>query len=95
MKIKKIEGKNSDQYKIIFGAEKFHAEYDKEYPRLGVWTLTMRTESNGLFDTYCPVGPKKFKSLKEIKKFIKDRKWLYIGKIKESKRSIEYVKEKI
>ena len=76
MKIKKIEGKNSDKYKIIFGAEKFHAEYDKEYPRLGVWSLTMWTESNGLFDTYCPVGPKKFKSLKEIKKFIKDRKWL-------------------
>ena len=79
MKIKKIEGKNSDQYKIIFGAEKFHAEYDKEYPRLGQWTLHRyhQEDSNSIFNMYYPCGLDiKFKDLKEIKKYIKDRKWL-------------------
>lgn len=66
-----------DSYTIIFGNEKFNASKSKEYPTIGKWTLTRKTDSNILFDTYFPVGNKmKFKDIKEIKKWIRDRKYL-------------------
>jgi|TARA_B100000424_G_scaffold249418_1_gene223324 hypothetical protein len=79
MKIKINKGIDRDLYIIYFGAEIFNAYYDKEYPRLGQWTLhRYRPEySNSIFNMYYPCGLDiKFKDLKEIKKYIKDRKWL-------------------
>ena len=79
MKIKINKGKDRDLYIIYFGAEIFNAYYDKEYPRIGNWTLHRYNQdaSNPMFNMFFPVGGKvKFKDLSHIKKFIRDRKWL-------------------
>ena len=77
MKVKTIKGNDRDLYIIYFGGEIFNAYYNKEFPRLGQWSLSRRTDTNAMFDTYFPVYSKeKFKDLRHIKKFIKDRKWL-------------------
>ena len=79
MKVKKRIGVRSDIYRIYFGTEIFDAHYDKEYPRIGNWTLHRYhpEDSNSIFNMYYPCGLDiKFKDLKEIKKYIKDRKWL-------------------
>ena len=79
MKVKKRIGVRSDIYRIYFGTEIFDAHYDKEYPRIGNWTLHRYNQdaSNPMFNMFFPVGGKvKFKDLSHIKKFIRDRKWL-------------------
>jgi len=72
-----FKSKNEDEYTIIFGNEKFKARYSKVYPRLAEWRLSKRepTLSNRIIEGYFPCGGK-FKSLIEIKKFIRDRKYL-------------------
>tara|TARA_R110002126_G_C10174515_1_gene474233 strand:+ start:367 stop:603 length:237 start_codon:yes stop_codon:yes gene_type:complete len=66
-----------DQYTIIFGNEKFIAKYNKTYPRLAEWSLSRRQNSlsNTFMEGYFYCG-NNFKSLNEIKKFIRDRKYL-------------------
>ena len=74
-----FKSKYEDQYTIIFGNEKFKATYSKVYPRLAEWSLSRRepTLSNRIIEGYFPCGRKtKFKSLTDIKKFIRDRKYL-------------------
>ena len=69
--------KNQDEYTIIFGNEKFIARYSKVYPRLAEWSLSKREHglSNTIIEGYFSCG-NNFKSLNEIKKFIRDRKYL-------------------
>ena len=69
--------KNQDEYTIIFGNEKFIARYSKVYPRLAEWSLSRKNHSlsNVIFEGYFACG-NNFKSLNEIKKFIRDRKYL-------------------
>jgi hypothetical protein len=69
--------KNQDEYTIIFGNEKFIARYSKTYPRLAEWSLSKREPglSNRIIEGYFSCG-NNFKSLNEIKKFIRDRKYL-------------------
>ena len=80
MKTKLIHtSSDSDTYKIVFGNEKFKARYNKYYPKLNTWDLSRLSEemSTKLFSTWFPCGKKsKFKSLSDIKKFIRDRKYL-------------------
>ena len=79
MKIKMKKHLDEDDYKIEFGNEKFDLIYHKKYTHLDNWSLhRYKTEkSNGIFIWYDPVFfNKKFKSLKDIKKFIRDRKYL-------------------
>jgi hypothetical protein len=62
---------------IVFGNEKFSANMSEHYPKLGNWTLTRYRPSLSLdfMRFFMPVGGD-FKSLIEIKKFIRDRKYL-------------------
>ena len=62
---------------IAFGNEIFSANMSERYPKLGNWTLTRYRPSLSLdfMRFFAPVGGD-FKSLKEIKKFIRDRKYL-------------------
>jgi len=71
---------DSDTYKIVFGNEIFNADFNKTYPRIAVWNLSRysKESSTSLFSMYFPCGRKtKFKSLSDIKKFIRDRKYLW------------------
>jgi len=68
-----------DTYQIIFGNEIFNADFNKTYPRISEWSLSRysKESSTSLFNMYFPCGEKtKFKSLSDIKKFIRDRKYL-------------------
>ena len=62
---------------IVFGNEIFSANMSENYPKLGNWTLTRYRPSLSLdfMRFFMPVGGD-FKSLTEIKKFIRDRKYL-------------------
>ena len=62
---------------IVFGNEIFSANMSEHYPKLGNWTLTRYRPSLSLdfMRFFMPVGGD-FKSLTEIKKFIRDRKYL-------------------
>ena len=62
---------------IVFGNEIFSANMSEHYPKLGNWTLTRYRPSLSLdfMRFFMPVGGY-FKSLTEIKKFIRDRKYL-------------------
>ena len=62
---------------IVFGNEIFSANMSEHYPKLGNWTLTRYRPSLSLdfIRFFMPVGGD-FKSLTEIKKFIRDRKYL-------------------
>ncbi len=62
---------------IVFGNEIFSANMSEHYPKLGNWTLTRYRPSLSLdfMRFFMPVGGD-FKSLAEIKKFIRDRKYL-------------------
>ena len=65
------------EYTIMFGNEKFKARYSLEYPRLAEWSLSRREPeiSCRIIEGYFACGGK-FKSLTDIKKFIRDRKYL-------------------
>ncbi|BAQ91304.1 hypothetical protein [uncultured Mediterranean phage uvMED] len=80
MKTKLIHtSSDSDTYKIVFGNEIFNADFNKTYPRIAEWNLSRysKESSTSLFSMYFPCGRKtKFKSLSDIKKFIRDRKYL-------------------
>tara|TARA_A100001201_G_C3933803_1_gene154383 strand:- start:76 stop:315 length:240 start_codon:yes stop_codon:yes gene_type:complete len=79
MKIKHKKNIDEDTYYIEFGNEIFTAYYHKEYPRLNTWSLHRYNPrlSNRLFIFYDPIFlTKKFKSFNDIKKFIRDRKYL-------------------
>ena len=79
MRVKYKKGIDEDSYRIEFGNEKFDVNYHKNFPYLNTWSLhRYRPEkSNGLFSWYDPIFlNKKFDSLKHIKKFIRDRKYL-------------------
>ena len=62
---------------IVFGNEIFSANMSEHYPKLGNWTLTRYRPDLSLdfMRFFMPVGGD-FKSLTEIKKFIRDRKYL-------------------
>ena len=62
---------------ITFGNEKFSANMSEHYPKLGNWTLCRYRPDLSLdfMRFFAPVGGD-FKSLVEIKKFIRDRKYL-------------------
>ena len=62
---------------ITFGNEKFSASMCEHYPKLGDWTLCRYRPEMSLdfMRFFAPVGGN-FKSLAEIKKFIRDRKYL-------------------
>ena len=77
MKVKHKEYLDEDLYKIEFGNEKFDLYYHKKFPHLNTWSLhRYRPEkSNGFLIWYDPIFlTKKFDSLKQIKKFIRDPK---------------------
>ena len=79
IKIKIKKHLDEDDYKIEFGNEKFDLIYHKKYPHLNTWSLHRYKpeKSNGIFIWYDPVFlTKKFDSLKDVKKFIKNRKYL-------------------
>ena len=79
MRVKYKKGEDEDSYRIEFGNEKFDVYYHKNFPNLNTWSLhRYRFEkSNSLFSWYDPIFlNKKFESLKDIKKFIRDRKYL-------------------
>ena len=79
MKVIKKIFKNSDNYEIIFGNEIFSAKYNKTYPKLGDWSLSRMNKelSNSLFRMFLPCYNKeKFKNLKDIKNYIKNKKYL-------------------
>ena len=62
---------------IIFGNEIFSASMSERYPILGTWSLSRYRPDLSLdfMRMFVPVGFR-FKSLAEIKKFIRDRKYL-------------------
>ena len=62
---------------IVFGNEIFIARMSERYPKLGNWTLNRYRPDLSLsfVKFFSPVGGD-FKSLTEIKKFIRDRKYL-------------------
>ena len=80
MKTKLIHtSSDSDTYKIVFGNEIFNADFNKTYPRIAEWSLSRysKESSTSFFSMFFPCGGKaKFKSLSDIKKFIRDRKYL-------------------
>ena len=79
MRTKCQKALDEDTYYIEFGNEKFTAYYHKEYPRLNTWSLHRYNpkQSNKLFIWYDPIVlTKNYKSLSDIKKFIRDRKYL-------------------
>lgn len=77
MKTIKNEYKSCTEYKIIFGVDLFIATQSKEYPNVGKWDLSRRTNQEKFFDVFFPCGGKrKFKNLKEIKKFIRNREYM-------------------
>ena len=70
---------DNDTYQIIFGNEIFNASFNKTYPRIAEWDLSRysKESSTSFISMYFPCGRKtKFKSLSDIKKFIRDRKYL-------------------
>ena len=69
-----------DTYEIIMGNEIFNANFNKTYPRIAEWSLSRysKESSTNFFSMFFPCGRKtKFKSLFDIKKFIRDRKYLW------------------
>lgn len=62
---------------IVFGNEIFSASMSERYPKLGTWRLSRYRPDLSLsfMRMFAPVGFN-FKSLAEIKKFIRDRKYL-------------------
>jgi|TARA_R100001509_G_scaffold129071_1_gene82443 hypothetical protein len=62
---------------IIFGNEIFSASMSERYPKLGSWSLSRYRPDLSLsfMRLFAPIGFD-FKSLAEIKKFIRDRKYL-------------------
>ena len=79
MKVKYKKGLDEDTYYIEFGNEKFELNYHKNFPHLNTWSLhRYRPEkSKSFFIWYDPIFlTKKFGSLKDVKKFIRDRKYL-------------------
>ena len=78
MKVKTKKDLDEDTYHIEFGNEKFDLYYHKKFPHLNTWSLhRYRPEkSNGFLIWYDPIFlTKKFDSLKQIKKFIRDRNY--------------------
>ena len=79
MKVKYKKGLDEDTYQIEFGNEKFDLYYHKNFPNLNTWSLhRYRPEKSKSFLLwYDPIFlTKKFGSLKDVKKFIRDRKYL-------------------
>ena len=79
MRIKYKKGLNEDTYQIEFGNEKFDLYYHKNFPNLNTWSLhRYRPEkSKSFLIWYDPIFlTKKFSSFKDVKKFIRDRKYL-------------------